>query len=68
MKETLLSCGFKFNGTCKCNGVYQEKYRKGIFEFKVAPGSQTWKLARHKHQIANGNYTNLQDKINELSI
>lgn len=67
MKELLLQHGFKFDGTCKCNGVHNEKYRMGIHQFKIQPGFNTWKYLVHGKQRATGNNTNLIDKLNELA-
>lgn len=46
MTELLKQYGFDFKGSCSCDGVYSEKYRKGDYEVRWRKRKGIFKIRR----------------------
>lgn len=46
MDDTMLELGYKFAGTCNCNGLHTEKYKRGEYEIHIRPKSYKFGIKR----------------------
>lgn len=46
MKEILNQLGYKFTGTCNCDGYYTEKYKNGDYKVKWRVKKGTFKVLK----------------------
>lgn len=65
--QILLDSGFRYEGSCSCDGISTLKYRNGAFQFRWRKTRQTFQI-RHKGQalIQWTNISDAQNKIDEL--
>jgi len=67
MTEILSKYGFKYSGSCNCNGVFTQKYKKGDYLVRVRKN-------RYKFMIQKGGKSTtiwlptaeLENKLNEI--
>lgn len=65
--ELLTKHGFKPAGSCRCDGYYTLKYRKGMYEFKWRKSRYTFKIMeQHSTMYEWQPLANLEKVLNEL--
>lgn len=65
--ELLQTHGFKPAGTCRCDGYFTLKFRKGTYELKWRKSRYTFKIMEHNNTL-HGWQTleNLEKTLHEL--
>lgn len=66
--EILTHNGFLATGTCRCDGYYTHKFRKGLYEIRWRKSKFTFRI-RHKHDSITEwqNISHLEKTLNELA-
>lgn len=71
MRKILEASGWFMFGSCRCNGIYKEKFRlkngDQTIMFKVAPNRNTWEFLRGKRKFDSGvGIESLKVKLEQL--
>ena len=67
ISDLLQAHGFRPAGTCRCDGYFTLKFRKGIHEVKWRKSRYTFKVMEYSSTLHNWQtLENLQNILNEL--
>lgn len=51
MKDLLQRYGYKYDGTCNCDGHHTEKYSKDDYQLRIRTKRNQFKLKRGNHTL-----------------
>jgi hypothetical protein len=65
--QYLESKGFRPSGSCRCDGYFTLKFRKGVYEIKWRKAKYTFKIMEQNSTLHNWQpLENLENTLNEL--